>query len=53
MASNFPSSLDTSSTIPAEAGTTALSVNHVVAHQNIQDILEAVEEQFIGGIDHE
>lgn len=43
MASNFPSSLDTSSTIPAEAGTTALSVNHVIAHQNIQDILEAVE----------
>jgi hypothetical protein len=43
MSTNFPSSLDTSVTLPAESASTPLSVNHVVAHQNIQDALEAVE----------
>lgn len=43
MATNFPTSLDTSGTLPAEGATTLLSVNHVTAHQNIQDALEAIE----------
>ncbi len=43
MATNFPSSLDNSTTIPVESAATKLSVNHVTAHQNIQDALEAVE----------
>jgi len=43
MASNFPTSLDTSTTLPAEVANTPLSTNHVTAHQNIQDALEAVE----------
>lgn len=43
MATNFPSSLDTSTTIPAESAGTPLSTNHVTAHQNIQDAIEAVE----------
>lgn len=40
---NFPSSLDTSTTLPAEGASTTLATNHVTAHQNIQDALEAVE----------
>lgn len=43
MSTNFPSSLDTSVTLPAESASTPLSTNHVTAHQNIQDALEAVE----------
>lgn len=43
MSTNFPGSLDTSTTIPAESASTPLSTNHVTAHQNIQDALEAVE----------
>jgi hypothetical protein len=43
MATNFPSSLDTSVTLPAEGASTPLATNHVTAHQNIQDALEAVE----------
>lgn len=43
MATNFPISVDTSTTLPAEGTTTPLSTNHVTAHQNIQDALEAVE----------
>jgi hypothetical protein len=43
MATNFPSSLDTSTTIPVESSSTPLSTNHVTAHQNIQDALEAIE----------
>jgi hypothetical protein len=43
MASNFPSSLDNATTLPVEAANTPLSTNHVTAHQNIQDALEAVE----------
>jgi hypothetical protein len=43
MATNFPTTLDTSTTLPAESASTPLSVNHVIAHQNIQDALEAVE----------
>jgi hypothetical protein len=43
MSTNFPTTLDTSTTLPAESASTPLSVNHVVAHQNIQDALEAVE----------
>lgn len=43
MSTNFPTTLDDASSIPVEAGTTPLATNHVVAHQNIQDALEAVE----------
>lgn len=43
MATNFPTSLDTSAELPAESASTPLSTNHVTAHQNIQDALEAVE----------
>lgn len=43
MATNFPSSLDTSTTLPAEGASTPLATNHVTAHQNIQDAIEAVE----------
>lgn len=43
MATNYPSSLDNSTTLPAESANTPLSTNHVTAHQNIQDALEAVE----------
>lgn len=43
MATNFPTSLDTSTTIPAESSSTSLAVNHVTAHQNIQDSIEAIE----------
>lgn len=40
---NFPTSLDTSTTIPAEGASTPLSTNHVTAHQNIQDAIEVIE----------
>lgn len=40
---NFPSSLDDSTTIPVESANTKLSTNHVTAHQNIQDAIEAIE----------
>lgn len=43
MATNFPSSLDTSTTLPAESSSTPLATNHVTAHQNIQDAIEAIE----------
>lgn len=43
MATNFPSSLDTSTTIPAEGASIPLSTNHVTAHQNIQDAIEIIE----------
>lgn len=43
MATNFPNSLDDSTTIPAESANTKLSTNHVTAHQNIQDAIEAIE----------
>jgi len=43
MATNFPASLDTVSSLPAEVANIKLSINHVIAHQNIQDALEAVE----------
>lgn len=43
MATNFPSSLDNSTSIPAESANTKLSTNHVTAHQNIQDAIEAIE----------
>lgn len=43
MSTNFPGSLDTSTTIPAEGASTPLSTNHVTAHQNIQDAIEAIE----------
>ena len=43
MATNFPSSLDNSTTLPAEASSTPLSTNHVTAHQNMQDAMEAVQ----------
>ncbi len=40
---NYPTSLDTSTTLPAEGATIPLATNHVTAHQNIQDALEAIE----------
>lgn len=43
MATNFPSSLDNSTTIPVEGAITPLSTNHVTAHQNLQDAVEAIE----------
>ena len=43
MATNFPSTLDDATSIPVEASGTALSVNHVTAHQNLQDAVEAIE----------
>lgn len=43
MSTNFPGSLDTSTTVPAESASTPLSTNHVTAHQNIQDAIEAIE----------
>ena len=43
MATNFPTSLDTSTELPAESASTPLSTNHVTAHQNIQDAIEAIE----------
>lgn len=43
MATNYPSSLDTSTTLPAEGASIPLSTNHVTAHQNLQDAVEAIE----------
>jgi len=43
MATNFPTTLDDSTTIPVEIASTVLATNHVAAHQNIQDAIEAVE----------
>jgi len=43
MATNYPSSLDTSTELPVESDNTTLSTNHVTAHQNIQDAIEAIE----------
>lgn len=43
MSTNFPTSLDNSTTLPAESANTPLSTNHVTAHQNIQDAIEAIE----------
>lgn len=43
MASNFPTTLDNAATIPVESTSTPLSTNHVTAHQNIQDAIEAIE----------
>lgn len=49
MSTNFPTSLDNATTIPVESASTKLSVNHVTAHQNIQDAIEAIEAKL--GID--
>lgn len=43
MSTNFPTSLDNSTTIPAEGAAVPLSTNHVIAHQNLQDAVEALE----------
>lgn len=43
MSTSFPANLDTSVTLPAEGASTPLSTNHVTAHQNIQDAIEAIE----------
>lgn len=43
MATNFPSTLDTSTTLPAESASTTLATSHVTAHQNLQDAVEAIE----------
>ena len=39
----FPTNLDTTSTIPVEAGSTALSTNHVVNHTAMQTAIIALE----------
>lgn len=49
MSTNFPTNLDTATELPAEGSSTPLATNHVTAHQNIQDSLEAVEAKI--GID--
>lgn len=43
MATNFPTTLDDATSIPVEAASTTLATNHVTAHQNIQDAIEAIE----------
>lgn len=43
MSTNFPTTLDDATSLPVEASGTALSVNHVTAHQNLQDAVEAIE----------
>ena len=43
MATNYPTTLDDATSLPVEAASTALSVNHVTAHQNVQDAIEAIE----------
>lgn len=43
MSTNFPVSVDTSVTLPAEGASTPLSTSHVTAHQNLQDAVEAIE----------
>ena len=40
---NYPTTLDDATSLPVEAASTALSVNHVTAHQNVQDAIEAIE----------
>ncbi len=49
MATNFPSTLDTSTILPAESASTTLATSHVTAHQNLQDAVEAIEAKI--GID--
>lgn len=43
MATNFPSSLDDSTTIPVESANTKLSTNHVPNHTNSRDALIALQ----------
>ncbi len=43
MSTNFPVSVDTSVTLPAEGAAVPLATNHVTAHQNLQDAVEAIE----------
>lgn len=43
MATNFPTTLDTSTEIPAESASTPLSTNHVTAHTNLADAVIALE----------
>ena len=43
MSTNFQGAVDTSATIPVEGAAIPLSTNHVTAHQNIQDAIEAIE----------
>ena len=43
MSTLFPNNLDDATSLPVEAASTALSVNHVTAHQNVQDAIEAIE----------
>ena len=40
---NYPTTLDDATSLPVESASTALSVNHVTAHQNVQDAIEAIE----------
>ena len=40
---NYPTSLDTSTTLPTEASGTPLATNHVVAHQGLADAVIALE----------
>lgn len=43
MSTNFPSSKDTTTTLPTESASTTLSVNHVTAHTNLADAVIALE----------
>lgn len=43
MSTNFPSSLDNSTTLPVESSTTPLSTNHTPSHQNLSDAVKAIE----------
>jgi hypothetical protein len=43
MSTNFPTSLDTSTTLPTKASTTPLATNHVASHQNLADAVIALE----------
>jgi hypothetical protein len=43
MSTNFPTSKDTSTTLPTEASSTPLATNHVTAHQNLADSVIALE----------
>lgn len=43
MATNFPTTLDDSTSLPVEAASTPLSTNHVPSHQNLTDSVIALE----------
>lgn len=43
MTTNYPTTLDTTSTLPAESASTPLSTNHVTAHTNMRDAIIAIQ----------